>query len=173
MDKVVHSQEVKSLAFHPALDCLASCSSDRKILLMKTPNLKVVYTLSAHAATINSVSWSAKGDKLLSTGEDRGVFVWSGPREDFFVEEEEEELTEEEEIVEPEPPVETVKEEKVETAGRKKEMEVMHAILKKVKEMSGVMNAMEARIREIDSRIDHIEGVHGAGGMVVNRSFRK
>jgi WD40 repeat protein len=66
---------VTALAFHPEADCLLTGSVDHTLLLLTVPRLRILYTLEAHKEAVRSVAWASTGDKFVSCGDDRGVFI--------------------------------------------------------------------------------------------------
>jgi centriolar protein POC1 len=183
-ESLLHSGSVNSLSFHPYLNCLATGSVDKKILLVKVPDLITVYTLTGHTGPIFSVSWGAEGDKFVSAADDRGVFVWSAPDDDVFADEEEEDV----EVIEAADEefqeavtvsYEVKKDEPIvsapipEVSAKRKDIGVMESILEKMKDLSSIISAMEGRMNSIDGKIEQLERAQVNGERFVSRSVRK
>ena len=173
VESQLHEGIVTSVSFHPYLPMILSGSDDKQIVIATAPNLKVVYTLGAHKDAVRCVKWSPSGDKFVSCGDDKGVFVWSSPSEEAILEpeEEEEEKEREEEEFKEDPEVSfQVQRAKKEKEHQNKKMEMMNLILEKVRELAGTLQAMEQRMKTIDSTIEQIEKVQSEDKRIVRRS---
>lgn len=76
---LMHSQDVKSVAWHPTHDILASCSYDDTIKLYMNDPMDDWYdfaTLAAHTSTVWDVAWSPCGRLLASVSDDRSIRIW-------------------------------------------------------------------------------------------------
>jgi WD40 repeat protein len=85
-----HSQDVKSVAFHPQQDILASASYDDTVKLYIDDPSDDWYpfaTLKGHTSTVWSIAFSPCGRFLASGSDDKTIRVWmhvpsdSGPRD--------------------------------------------------------------------------------------------
>lgn len=173
VENQLHDGIVTSLAFHPYLPMMLSGSDDKQIVIATAPNLKTVYTLGAHKDAVRCVKWSPSGDTFVSCGDDKGVFVWSSPSEEALAEPEEEEegqVQEEEEFKEDPEVSFQVQRAKREKEQQNKKMEMMNLILEKVRDLASTLQAMERRMKAIDSTIEQIEKVQSEGQRIVRRS---
>lgn len=76
-----HSALVKTIAFSPNGDVLASGSYDTTIILWDISDLTLPHSisgrqLSAHRSFVNSITFSPDGDFLASASDDRSILVW-------------------------------------------------------------------------------------------------
>lgn len=77
-----HLFSIYSIAFHPTLPYFASCSQDKSIKLWSSEDFRLIKILSnekgtqGHFHSINKMIWSADGQYLISTGDDRHVMIW-------------------------------------------------------------------------------------------------
>jgi WD40 repeat protein len=171
----IHDAEVTSVAFHPDQNCILSGSNDMKIIISTIPKLTVSYTLGAHKAGVRSVAWSLNGDQFVSCGDDRGVFIWSSPGDDFGSDyEEEEEVRNEEEELGGELQVEGGSQSQSAALSPKgvSKLQMMRSILDKVQDLAAVVQTLEQRMKLIDDMIDQIEKANAEEGQVVNRAYR-
>jgi WD40 repeat protein len=82
--ETAHRSLVKSLAFSPGGELLASGSYDRTILLwdMSDPEhpQRYIKPLIGHFSFVNSLAFSPDGETLISAGDDRNLFIWNVSR---------------------------------------------------------------------------------------------
>lgn len=77
-----HLFSIYSIIFHPTLPYFASCSQDKSIKLWSSKDFRLLKILSnekntgGHFHSINHMMWSADGQYLISTGDDRHVMIW-------------------------------------------------------------------------------------------------
>ena len=72
-----HTQQVKTVAFHPQLDnILASGSRDRTIKIWNLQTLEAIQTLTSHQQGINTVIFSFDGQLLISGSADKQIKLW-------------------------------------------------------------------------------------------------
>lgn len=75
-----HTQQVKTVAFHPQLDhILASGSRDRTIKLWDLQTSEAIQTLTGHQQGINVVIFSFDGQLLISGSADKQIKLWDFP----------------------------------------------------------------------------------------------
>jgi WD40 repeat protein len=75
-----HTQQVKTVAFHPQLEnILASGSRDRTIKLWDVQTPEAVQTLTSHQQGVNIVIFSGDGQLLISGSADKQIKVWDFP----------------------------------------------------------------------------------------------
>jgi WD40 repeat protein len=79
-----HSGEVRSVAFNPDGQFLASGSSDFTVKGWNARTGQSAGTLSGHTGTVSSVAFSPAGDVLASGGFDKTVRVWKLPNGEPF-----------------------------------------------------------------------------------------
>jgi WD40 repeat protein len=75
-----HSQDVKSVRWHPTKEILASASYDDTIKLYADDPDDDWYsfaTLKGHTSTVWSLAWSPDGDYLASSSDDLTVRIWA------------------------------------------------------------------------------------------------
>jgi WD40 repeat protein len=78
-----HLFSIYSIVFHPTLPYFASCSQDKSIKIWSSNDFRLLKILSnekntgGHFHSINHMIWSADGQYLISTGDDRHVMVWA------------------------------------------------------------------------------------------------
>lgn len=81
-----HSQDVKSVAWHPTLNILASCSYDDSIKLYlddPSDDWFPFATLTAHGSTVWDVAWSPCGKFFASVSDDRSIRIWRAKGDDL------------------------------------------------------------------------------------------
>lgn len=77
-----HMFGIYDIAFHPTLPYFATASQDKSIKIWGAENFKLYKIVSiekmdiGHSHSINKLTWSHDGSKLLSTGDDKKVMVW-------------------------------------------------------------------------------------------------
>ncbi|KAI5475144.1 cytosolic iron-sulfur protein assembly protein 1 [Pseudohyphozyma bogoriensis] len=75
-----HSQDVKSVTWHPTEELLASASYDDTIKLYAADpyddEWSSIATLTSHTATVWSISFSPCGNYLVSAGDDLVIKIW-------------------------------------------------------------------------------------------------
>ena len=75
-----HTQDVKSVAWHPEEDVLASCSYDDTVRLYERlpggDDWRCSSTLTGHASTVWGVCFTADGRGLVSCSDDRSIILW-------------------------------------------------------------------------------------------------
>jgi WD40 repeat protein len=77
-----HLFTIYNIVFHPHQPYFATCSQDKSIKLWDATNFKLYKILSleklgiGHTHSINKIMWTADGQYLISTGDDRKVMVW-------------------------------------------------------------------------------------------------
>jgi WD40 repeat protein len=72
------NDSVRSVAFSPDGELLATASEDKTVKLWKVGSGQMVTTLKGHSDIINDVDWSADGNLLASAASD-GVIIWEVP----------------------------------------------------------------------------------------------
>jgi WD40 repeat protein len=171
----IHDSEITSISFHPELNLILSGSTDMKIIISKAPKLNILYTLGAHKGAVRSVGWSANGEQFVSCGDDKGVFIWTSPGDDFesdYGEEEELQIEEEEESAEDDEDPNNPSRSLVKTPKKETKVQMMQAILVKVQELATVVQGLEQRMTAIDEMIGNIEKANLEDGQVVSRATR-
>jgi WD40 repeat protein len=168
----MHDGNITSLAFHPTLNYILTGSADKKVLIIKVPRLRILYTLEAHKEMVTGVGWSRAGDRFVSCGGDRGVFVWSSPEGETA--EEEEEAADEEESAEEQQKNQEAEDDQIDleklktptahgsivkqvTTSTKKKIQTMRLILDKINDLEEVVSKLEARVKRITGMIEEIE----------------
>jgi len=73
-----HTGAVRSVAFNPSENLLASASDDRTIRLWDLTTGQELFTLVGHTGEVNSVAFSTDGQYLISGSRDRTVRLWDG-----------------------------------------------------------------------------------------------
>ena len=73
---------VTAITADPRGELLAAAGDDHAIRILQASTLKVLHSLTAHRDLIRTLSFDAKGDRLVSAGNDGQVIVWD--REDSF-----------------------------------------------------------------------------------------
>ena len=73
-----HSQDVKSVCWHPTKPFLASCSYDNTIKFYKEDgdDWSCFETLDNHESTVWSIDFNRDGNKMVSVSDDRSIKVW-------------------------------------------------------------------------------------------------
>lgn len=71
-----HTEAVKSLAFSPDGQQLASSSDDKTVMIWDVATGKPVVTLSGHTEKVFGVAWRADGVQIASASMDRSVILW-------------------------------------------------------------------------------------------------
>lgn len=71
-----HTRTVRSLAWHPNGERLASAGNDHRVRLWEPDGGNEVLTLH-HSADVFAVAWHRDGETLLSASEDGVVRTWS------------------------------------------------------------------------------------------------
>ncbi|GJJ68048.1 protein transport protein SEC13 [Entomortierella parvispora] len=71
-----HTDWVRSVAFSPSGNQIASCSDDGTVRLWNAQTGALVTCLTDRADKISSVAFSPRGDKIVSGGSDRTVRLW-------------------------------------------------------------------------------------------------
>ena len=76
-----HTDKVRTVAFHPSGEIIASGSSDTNIKLWSTESVSELRTLAGHSAEIWSVDFDTKGRYLASGGDNKlseggQIFLW-------------------------------------------------------------------------------------------------
>ncbi|MFL9912267.1 nSTAND1 domain-containing NTPase [Paraburkholderia sp. RL17-337-BIB-A] len=71
-----HTEAVRSLAFSPDGQQLASSSGDRTVMIWDVATSKPVVTLSGHTDKVFGVAWRADGLQIASASQDRSVILW-------------------------------------------------------------------------------------------------
>lgn len=69
--------EVRSLALRPDLAVLAVGLADHSIRLIDLAPLKEMKNLTGHSGAVNALTYSTKGDWLISAGADRTLRLWA------------------------------------------------------------------------------------------------
>jgi WD40 repeat protein len=182
----VHDGGVAALAFHPDAGCLLSGGADRTLRLVGLPRLRVAYTLEAHKDAVRSVAWAADGRLFVSGGDDRGVFVWRAPElRDFEEEEQAEEedapaadargvhAEEEQGAAPPTPGGPAAPAAPAAARPRRRAVEAMRIILERVRQVEGVVAALEERVGKVDEMIELIERAQTEERLFVSRAKPK
>ncbi|KAF9050703.1 WD40 repeat-like protein [Hymenopellis radicata] len=84
-----HSQDVKSVVWHPTEELLASASYDNTIKLYvddPSDDWYCTSTLSGHTSTVWGLAWSPNGRYLASSSDDKTVKIWQRTGEFTFKE---------------------------------------------------------------------------------------
>lgn len=167
----IHSMGVTSVAFSPTMNLLVSGSHDHEIQLSNATTLKNQITLRAHTDSVECVGWSYEGDKFVSCGADRGVFVWNTPE----IEDDEDNDNSydlEEDIDDfydtPAPSVQiqcqstegTASDEQSSEKSSQRgptKLEVMNGIFNQIQTLQKSLETMEERQRKVDTMITQIE----------------
>ena len=73
-----HSQDVKSVVFHPTKEWLLSCSYDDTIKIWESDDYDWTcrQTLEGHTSTVWSAAFSSDGNTLVSASDDRTLILW-------------------------------------------------------------------------------------------------
>jgi WD40 repeat protein/tRNA A-37 threonylcarbamoyl transferase component Bud32 len=71
-----HTHWIKSLAFSPDGQTLASASRDTTVKLWDIPTQKLKQTLTAHTDRVESIAFTPNGKFLISAGFDEKIIVW-------------------------------------------------------------------------------------------------
>ncbi|WP_293298061.1 WD40 repeat domain-containing protein [Pedobacter sp. UBA4863] len=77
-----HLFGIYDIVFHPSLALFATASQDKSIKLWDAENFKLYKIINiekmgiGHSHSINKLTWSHDGSKLISTGDDKKVMVW-------------------------------------------------------------------------------------------------
>lgn len=77
-----HLFSIYAIAYHPTQPYFATCSQDKGIKLWGSDDFKLYKIMSleknteGHFHSINKLIWSADGEYLISTGDDRQVMIW-------------------------------------------------------------------------------------------------
>lgn len=74
---VGHKDTVTCCAFSPDDRFLATCSSDRSIIVWDTSSFRARTKLSGHTGEVMAVSFSSDSSSLISCGRDTRVIVWN------------------------------------------------------------------------------------------------
>jgi WD40 repeat protein len=169
----IHDGNITSLAFHPSSNYILTGSSDRKVLIIQVPRLRVLYTLEAHKDIVTGVGWSRDGDRFVSCGDDRGVFIWSSP-EGETAEEEDEAAEEEQSAEEQQQPNQEAEDDQIDleklktpiaegsklkqaATSTKKKIQTMRLILDRINDLEELVSKLEARVKKITGMIEEIE----------------
>lgn len=76
-----HSEYIWNVKFHPTLPIIASCGSDKTIVIWYQSSSSSQYEKTSilsntHSRTIRSISWSPNGDYLAAASMDSLVSIW-------------------------------------------------------------------------------------------------
>jgi len=73
-----HSQDVKSVLWHPSKELLFSCSYDDTIRIWEDEedDWYCKHVLKGHTSTIWDMSFDKKGDYLVSCSDDNNLIIW-------------------------------------------------------------------------------------------------
>lgn len=73
---IKHEDTVTCCAFSPNEKLLATCSTDRKVIVWDFKKNRPIYTLLQHKAPVTCCCFSASSRILISSGLDRMLAVW-------------------------------------------------------------------------------------------------
>jgi len=71
-----HQSMVTAVAFHPALDVLASASEDHTIKIWEHDIGALQRTVLGHTGAVNDLDFNSKGSLLVSCSSDRTIKIW-------------------------------------------------------------------------------------------------
>ena len=71
-----HAEEVRSVAWHPDGDKLASGSWDNRVIIWDAQSGQALKILDGHTGSVRSVAWHPEGRLLASGSWDGRIFIW-------------------------------------------------------------------------------------------------
>lgn len=70
-----HKGQILGLSFHPEIDQIASCSSEKSIYLWNLKNVRC-YNFTGHTDVVTGIEYSRNGRLMVSCSLDQYVRIW-------------------------------------------------------------------------------------------------